>query len=329
MQEDPIVRKRSRGGMLDVGDDSDGAIQTLMNIGTRTFAIKDKSIYELIMADDLDPERTNIHVPNMIHKLVLNEGIESLVVSQVFLTASMFFKKGQFPEPLLLKVWELIVELTKEAMNLKKHIDDYYVKEVSAKERYDIERANKSAPALPTVVDLETSMKTIIQKAEHMYQIMIELASVILPQLKLKPLAHFSSFSTTVTEMFGERHVFSIFLTDNLDFMKAIKEVRNGLDHRVPKVSLKDYTFNPDTTISLPSISLNSKDAKFNAMPVTEYLNKLESIFSFAEVLICHLANVTIRHMMGGEIKEIPVETRRYKYVRYCFYIPALDFFQQ
>ena len=265
----------------------------------------------------------------MIHKLVLSKGIDSQVVSQIFLTASMFFKKGRFPEQQLAKSWELIIELTKEAINLKKQIYDYYEKERLANEKYDIARANKQAPALPSIVDLETSLKTIFQKGEHMYQAMIELSSTLLPELKLKQQAHFSTFSTEVSKIFGKQHGFSVFLRENLDFLKAIKELRNGLDHRLPTVILKDYQFNPDTTVSLPSIKLNAKDAKFDETAVSEYLNKLESIFSLAEVLICHLANVTARGMLGGEIKEIPAAQRIYKHVRYCFYIPGLDFYQQ
>jgi hypothetical protein len=94
-EQDPIAQRRSHGGKLDVGDGADGAIQSMMTIGKKIFAIKDRSIYEIVMADTLDPERTNINVPNMAHKLVLDQGVESLIVSQIFLTASMFFKKKQ------------------------------------------------------------------------------------------------------------------------------------------------------------------------------------------------------------------------------------------
>lgn len=38
-EDDPIKKKRSRGGRLDVGDESDGAIISMMNIGERTFVI--------------------------------------------------------------------------------------------------------------------------------------------------------------------------------------------------------------------------------------------------------------------------------------------------
>ncbi|HVW97448.1 MAG TPA: hypothetical protein VHA56_15855 [Mucilaginibacter sp.] len=329
MEEDPIARKRGRSGQLDVGDDTDGAIKRMLNVGERTFIIKDRSIYELITADTLDPMRTNINVPNMAHKLVLGQGIESPIVSQIFLTATMFFRKGSFPEKQLEKIWELIIELSKEAINLKNNIDQYYQKEENANEQYDTARRNGKAPAIPTIPDLETSLKTIFQKGEHMYQIMIELSSVVLTELNLNKQAHFDTFSSTITEKFGDEHGFSQFLSKNLEFLKIIKEMRNGLDHRLPKITVKDYQYNTDTTISLPSISLNAKVAKLDETPISAYLTSMETIFSFAEVLICHLASISVRSMMGGQIREIPLEKRIYEYVRYSFYIPGLDFYEQ
>lgn len=329
MGEDPIARKRGRSGQLDVGDDTDGAIRRMLNVGKRTFIIKDRSIYELITADTLDPMRTNINVPNMAHKLVLVHGIESPIVSQIFLTATMFFRKGSFPENQLERIWELIIELSKEAINLKNNIDGYYQREEDANKQYEMARQNGKAPAIPTIPDLETSLKTIFQKGEHMYQVMIELSSTILTELNLNKQAHFDTFSSAITEKLGKQHGFSQFLSKNLEFLKILKEMRNGLDHRLPKVTVKDYQYNTDTTISLPSIRLNAKVAKLDETPISEYLTAMETIFSFAEVLICHLASVSVRSMMGGQIKEIPVEKRIYQHVRYCFYIPGLDFYEQ
>ncbi|GAA3971395.1 hypothetical protein GCM10022246_24840 [Pedobacter ginsengiterrae] len=329
MEDDPIARKRGKGGHLDVGDGTDGAIKRMLNIGTRTFIIKDRSIYELITADTLDPMRTNINVPNMAHKLVLGSGIESPLVSQIFLTASMFFRKGSFPEAQLEIIWQLIIELAKEAVNLKDNIDAYYQKEHEANARYEADKNGGKAPAIPSIPDLETLLKTIFQKAEHMYQIMIELSSTVLIDLDLNKQAHFDTFSTLINDKFGAEHGFSQFLMENLEFLKIIKEMRNGLDHRLPKVTVKDYKYNTDTSISLPSIALNAKVAKLEETPISQYLTGLETIFSFTEVLICHLANVSVRRMMGGQIREIPEEKRIYKHVRYCFYIPGLDYYEQ
>jgi hypothetical protein len=164
-----------------------------------------------------------------------------------------------------------------------------------------------------------------------MYQVIIELSSITLKQinLHLDKQAHFSTLHKLITNEFGEQHGFAAFVADNLNFMATIRELRNGFDHRQPKATAKDYQFNPDTTVSVPTITLNSKDAKLSEIPISKYLQDLTGIFSLSEVLICHLANITVKRMLGGEIREIPEEIRVYKNVRYCFYLPGLDFYQQ
>jgi hypothetical protein len=328
-EQDPIAQKRSRGGSLDVGDDTDGAIQSMMTIGQKIFAIKDRSIYEIVTADTLDPDRTSINVPNMAHKLVINQGIQSQVVSQTFLTASMFFKKDRLPEGQLVRVWELIVELTREALNLEQHIQGYYQKEKKEKEKYETARSGGIQPAIPSIPDLETSLKSIFQKGEHMYQILMELTSVLLPKMKINKQGHFDTLAEIVSDKIGPKSGFAEFLNQNLDLLKTIKEIRNGLDHRQPKVKVKDYQYNLDTTISLPTIALDAKTVKLPEIAISDYLGQVMSLFSFAEIMICHLANLTIKSIMQSVIREIPIEQRIYEHVRYCFYIPTLDFYQQ
>ena len=79
-----IERKRNQGGIAEVGSKEDGAILEMQKIGKRLFVIKQRSIYEFIMADDIDPERTNIHLPNNMNRLIINQGVESEIVSRIF-----------------------------------------------------------------------------------------------------------------------------------------------------------------------------------------------------------------------------------------------------
>jgi len=69
----PIDRKRESGGHADIGSEEDGAIVEMKNIGGRLLIIKERSIYEMVMADDIDPERTNINLPTTIHKLIIDK----------------------------------------------------------------------------------------------------------------------------------------------------------------------------------------------------------------------------------------------------------------
>jgi hypothetical protein len=47
----PIDRKRESGGHADIGSEEDGAIIEMQNIGGRLLVIKERSIYEMVMAD--------------------------------------------------------------------------------------------------------------------------------------------------------------------------------------------------------------------------------------------------------------------------------------
>ncbi len=51
-----IDQIRDSAGSFTIGDDSDGAIKSFVTIGGRLYVIKEKSIYALALADDIDPE---------------------------------------------------------------------------------------------------------------------------------------------------------------------------------------------------------------------------------------------------------------------------------
>lgn len=88
----PIDRIRDSGGHADIGTLEDGAIIEMKNIGGRLLIIKERAIYEMVMADTIDPERTNINLPTTIHKLIIDKGTESETVSRTLLTAMTLFR---------------------------------------------------------------------------------------------------------------------------------------------------------------------------------------------------------------------------------------------
>ena len=55
----PIDVKRERGGSADIGSAEDGAIVEMYSIRTRLLIIKERAVYELRLADDIDPNREN------------------------------------------------------------------------------------------------------------------------------------------------------------------------------------------------------------------------------------------------------------------------------
>ena len=67
----PIDRLRDGGGSLTVNTpDDDTPIREMISTGDRLLVVKDKGVYEVTLADRIDPERTNPAVPNTIQKIL-------------------------------------------------------------------------------------------------------------------------------------------------------------------------------------------------------------------------------------------------------------------
>jgi hypothetical protein len=58
--EEQIDKKRSSSGRTNIGTEEDGVIMGMPNIKGRHLIFKERSIYELITADQVDPERNNM-----------------------------------------------------------------------------------------------------------------------------------------------------------------------------------------------------------------------------------------------------------------------------
>ena len=71
-EKDIIGKKRSSSGQINIGTEEDGAILQMFKIKGRHLILKEKAIYELITADQVDPDRQNIGLPNMIQRLLFN-----------------------------------------------------------------------------------------------------------------------------------------------------------------------------------------------------------------------------------------------------------------
>jgi hypothetical protein len=89
----PIERLRDGAVSLEVKTpDDDSAITGMITFGDRLLVVKEKGIYEIKLADQIDPERKNIQVPNTVQR-VLPYGSNEPWVGAVLLTGHELLKK--------------------------------------------------------------------------------------------------------------------------------------------------------------------------------------------------------------------------------------------
>ncbi|WP_395048001.1 hypothetical protein [Flavobacterium sp.] len=320
-----IDRKRESGGMAEIGTKEDGAILEMPKIGDRLIVIKEKSIYEFMMADDIDPERTNINLPNNIHKLVIGQGADSELVSKTFLTAKTLFKSEFFDKSIDTdRALTLSLEILQEIVILEKEINDYIEKEEKVSEEYEGKRNKSVSYSIPAIGDIETRCKTIFQKADHIEQILIEIIAVFYPNEGLKKQSHFPNLYDILIKKYGEADPFVVFVKSASFFMKTIRNMRNALDHRLDNVKLFDFELQKDSSVLSPTFQLNHKESKLKRQSLSGFLKIMIPNLTFVfENTVAYMSNKTFKPNITAQgVKEIPEEIRRYKHVKYSFWSP-------
>jgi hypothetical protein len=322
-EKSPIDKKRESGGYIDIGTEDDGAIIEMINVGNKLIVVKEKSLYELMMADTIDPGRTNIGLPNMIQKLLIKKGTDSEIVGKTFLTAKTLFQSEYFDKKIdTNRLLELSLDLLIELAALEKENNSYLKNEMEAVDEYENIKKNKLPYKLPTIIDLELQCKKIFQNADHVEQILMEIIVTFYPNEGLTKQSHFPLFHQLLIKLYGENDPFVDFIDKTLYFIKIVRAIRNALDHRLKTVRLFNFDLQPDSSILSPSIEVNHKEDKLKRVALSTFLPiVLENFLSIVEDIFAYLAaKNAIPHPMISKIMAIPEEHRRYKFVRYSFW---------
>lgn len=324
----PIDKKRESGGYADIGTLEDGAIIEMTEIASRLLVIKERSIYEMIFADKIDPERTNINLPQTINKLIIDKGTESEIVGRTFLTAKTIFKSEYLNDSINCNsVLSLSIDLLSELSLLEKEINEYSQEEIRVSLEYEKNRNEKVSFQLPSIVNLESRCKTIFQKADHVKQTLMEVITLFYPSSGLTKQSHFPKFHEVLQEKYGEKDGFTEFIGRTLYFMKVVRELRNGLDHRLSTYKITDFELKAHGDILSPTIEVKHKDIKVERTSLNEFLNlTTQNLIEIIEVSFAFLAGRAVR--TGGmqyQLREIPKEKRRNEFVKFSFWMPIGD----
>jgi hypothetical protein len=320
-----IDEVRDSSGYDEIGSVEDGAIVEMKDIGGRILVIKEKSIYEVIMADTIDPNRTNINLPPTIQKLIINKGSESETVSRTLLTAMTLFRSENILNFVdCNKVIGLTIDLLSEISILQKEIDEYVETENKVSDEYEERRNQKVSFKIPSIVNLESKCKTIFQKADHIEQTLIEIITLFYPNKGLTKQSHFPYFYKIVETEYGETDTFVEFIAKTIYYMELIRELRNGFDHRLEHTSVLDFQLQTDGNIITPTIELNHKKIKLKKTSLNEFLEVItKNTLDVIELTFAYLASKHKRNNgIPNEVKKIPEENRWNKYVRYSFWTP-------
>jgi len=324
ISEKELIGKIRNSAFTTNVDDKAGAPKDTFKIGERVIAVYENSIYELVFADSIDPERNISDLPPMFPKLIFEKGANSEIVSKVLLTAKTIFQQHYFEDYINCdKILKLTLEILNELFILYDEIDKYNLKRKKEIE-VCIEREKQEGTFhFPSIAKLESICKTIYQKADHIEQILMDIIRCFYPN-DLSKQSHFPQFYRTIVSKHSKTSVFAKFIHKSLWFMNVIRYLRNGLDHRLDYVKVENFAVEDCGNFACPTISLNHRRAKLDRIALVEFFKVTKvNLVDIVEITFANLASCNVRKdKMPWGLKFIPEKNRKNKFVRYSFWLP-------
>lgn len=315
---------RNRGGRVTVGSADDGAIMEMFNIGGHLLIIKERSVYEVIMADDIDPKRENPNLPLNSQRLLFEFGTESEVFSRLFLLAKRLFKI-QYLNPSIdsVKAIWLVVEMLQELDAMRKEIIILSDLEKKASDAYYDRKAKALDHATPSIPDIKTKCTTIFQKIDQFNQ--AQLALIREFYLDFSNQSYYSQFLEFVKVKYGEEDNFVKFIAEILPTISLSRNIRNCLDHRRTETVIKDFELQQNSNIISPTIEVDYNGSKLARTSLLDFLNEMNnSCVDIAENIITYISskNLNPKRILPGQVTFIPEDDRINKYCKFAYWSP-------
>jgi hypothetical protein len=323
----PIDIKRT-SGYVDVGYDVDGAIIDMFAVGEKLFVVKSRAIYVVINADAIDPNRTNIGIPAYLPRKTISLGSDSPLVCRTYLTARRLFDSEHLRKEINYKLalvhsFEALQELAELDMEISKYLDA----ENEEIGKHEALKVTKNRFELPTIPNVYTRCATIFQKAEHVIQVLMEMAGGFYPEAKFPKNVQFPTFYEFIKKQYGEDDPFVTYIGKALPAAQLVRDIRNCLDHRLTYAVVYNFDMQVDSSILAPGISINYRGSDIERTDLSTLLPEInESFVAITEQLILHLSIKNMKQNNLAQIRFIPEsERKRYQYSQYGYWFPFGD----
>ncbi len=313
----PIDVLRESSGSAEIGTNEEGKIIEMFELKDRLIIIKEKAIYEFMLADSVDPNRLNPDLPKNMQRLIIAQGTDSEIVSRTFLTAKKMVTPQFLPdfiqtESILLLTLELLEELSELNSETKDYLD--LEKKVIAAYKEGVKRSKSFT--IPSITNIQTRCKTIFQKADHLEQIMIDIIKLFYPNDNLSKQSHIPKFYEIIKERYGDDDHFTLFLKDSLDHFELIRAIRNCLDHRLPNAKIFNFELDITSSVITPTIEIDYKETKLERQSLSEIMSDINNnfvmIFESMIAFLCdknskkiHYNTQLVSYLKTGEITSL------------------------
>lgn len=318
----PIDRLRDGAGSLEVKTpDDDSKITGMLTFSDSLYAVKEKGIYEIKLADQIDPDRKNIHVPNTIQR-VLQYGSAEPWVGSVLLTGHELLKKDVLNEGIDLdRAMSLVLQIAQNIASAKEILNAFSDSQRIEIEKYDLEIKQDRSVMLPSVSGIANKCKEFFQKSDHALDDLWKIVKIFYPHVNK------GGWESLKNEMKSESvqiDNFSEVLEIMMPFLLFVRNARNCVEHprAEQKMTTTDFSINTDNQLLPPLIEIIHPKTSQSQVPVVDLMSQIvDTTVDVVELMLAFLCNRQVRPIKGFpvQVHEFPKKQRRIESVKYGY----------
>lgn len=327
-QKRSIDRLRDGAGSLEIKTpDDDSAITGMISFADNLLVVKEKGIYAIKLADQIDPERKNINTPNSIQK-ILPYGSSEPWIGSVLLTGNDLLKKEILSEGIDTEhAMSLVIEIAQNISSAIELSEAFNYSQISELEKHDLEIKKDRSVMLPSMRGVANKCKEFLQKSDHALDALFKVVKVFYPNVgkgAWESLKQEIGKENPSIDNFGE------VLSQMLPFLQFVRNARNCVEHprNEHKIITADFTVDADSNLVPPSIEIAHPKTPQPPVPIVDFMSHIiSSVVDIVELMLVFLCNRCIRPIQGFpvHVHEFPKDQRRTKNVKYGYGIATED----
>lgn len=313
MNNRPIDKVRNSAVKITLPPDT-GGITDVGEINGALHMIGGSAIYRVQLADEIDPQRTNIAIPNT-HQKVLFYGTEFPYVRQTLMTARRLFSNNVLGPAFDYKAG---ISLSFEALqdlaamhDIRKDLRARFDKTAEDLKTLAVEQRSMTIPSMGNV---RGETKAFLQKADHVAVALFNIAKLFYGD-EIGP-RWFASLHKLASEKCGETDGFTVFLKAALPFLQFIRNARNAVEHsdQTKSVKVTDISLLPSGELNPPSIEVIHPETPQPSVPLLALMEHIADQLATAfEVMLAHLCRANVQPFAGMPLGVIEYDENQQK----------------
>ena len=316
----PIDRMRDSAGSMDINPpDDDSPITGVVVVDDQMHIIKERGVYRVTLADEIDPDRKNPKIPNTVQR-VLRMGSDSELIGRTLLTAQNLFKTAYLPKEIDCdRGLSLTLAIAKNLVSMSVAADSLRDKEEKTVTAGEVTIRKDRSVVLSDVGVVEPECRAFLQQADHVQRELLEIVRLFYRDQKFRK--WFDSFAKLMSQTLDDNDEFLKFLNSALPLFRFVRDARNCNEH--PKdnefVRVTDLFINSDGKLVAPTIEVIHPTSRLELTSASIFMRRItDDLVTIVESMLGHLCGHHVQAFAGIQFSVcvLPEDKRQNKNVR-------------